>query len=534
MTAFNEQFLYGSARWAEPHELRPLYRGGSLFLALDERGKPLRHPGQGPTIVVAGSGAGKGATFLMYSALTCQRSALIVDPKGELAAVSLLAQTLIGKRAFCINPAGLLADLLPNHSTDPLDILQVGASTLVPDAKMISEMLVPFSGGGNSKHFEEMARLCLEALMLALVEKRGSGSLADLYRAVGMIEGDPDQWLSTLEMMGVSIYEHVRSAAGMMFFKLRDAPKEWSGIAGEMKKALSFLDDPSILHGLNNPSFSLSILCEQPSTVFINIPAEYFGIWNSYLRLLIGTAMLYRSRRPGGPRLAAFIDECGQLGHAEFLLRAVTFGRGMGLDVVTVWQDLGQIATHYKREGVQTFLGSSQVRMFFGVRDPETAELVSKMLGNETLSFDPELEQADARRNKAHIVRALMNGSDAIEAGLNFAQAARASINRKRIARPLLDPSEVLRMPEDRALLFVSGINCPPVAAYRVPYYLRRDLAGRWLPNPYHPPVGRVRVPGRFGTRLRRVILEPVPKKYEDWPQYQSGQWSFIEGYRPR
>lgn len=357
--------------------------------------------------------------------------------------------------------------------------------------------------------------------------------LRNLYRIVNAIEGDPDTWLAFLEKMGGSVYEHVRSIAGEMFYKQKDAPKEFSGIVSEAKKSLSFLDDPAFLSGLEKPAFSLSVLCERPCNVYINIPAEYIGLWSPYLRLLIGVAMLYKQRRSEAPRVVFMLDECGQLGHAEFLLRAMTFGRGAGILTQAVFQDLGQITRHYGREGVQTFIGSAQVRQFFGVRDLETAEMISRMLGNQTLSFDPELEQAAARTRSAHIVRELMAGADPFEAGLNYAQASRGATERKKMARPLLTPDELLRMPEDRQILFVSGIGCPPVAAWRKPYFQMRELAGRFMPNPYHPPLDRVRIPARFGTRWAWVVTEPVPDRFADFPQYQSGLWSYIEGYGP-
>jgi type IV secretion system protein VirD4 len=357
--------------------------------------------------------------------------------------------------------------------------------------------------------------------------------LRNLHRLMNAIEGDPDNWLAFLERMGASCYEHVRSIAGEMFYKQKDSPKEFGAIVSEAKKSLSFLDDPSFLHGLENPSFSLSVLCERPCNVYINIPAEYIGIWSPYLRLLIGVAMLYKQRRPQAPRVVFMLDECGQLGHAEFLVRAMTFGRGAGILTQAVFQDLGQISKHYKREGVQTFIGSAQVRQFFGVRDLETAEMISKMLGNETLSFDPDLDQAAARRNKAHIVRQLMDGSDPINAGIDYAQQVRASVDRRKMARPLGDPSEILRMPEDRQILFVSGINCPPVAGFRKPFFLHRELNGRCMPNPYYGNSNYVRVMGRFRMKLARVITQPVPEKFAEFPQYQSGLWSYVEGYRP-
>lgn len=169
MAAFNEEFRFGSALWAGEAELTPLLRGKGLYLGLDPRGRSLRHPSDGPALMIAGSGAGKAVSGgLMYNACSYPGSMLIADFKGEIAAVSLAVQAAMNKPAYCVNPAGILG--LPNHPVDPLDILTSGSSTLVPDAKMISEMLVPLSGSNNGKYFEEKARLLLEAIMVADTE----------------------------------------------------------------------------------------------------------------------------------------------------------------------------------------------------------------------------------------------------------------------------------------------------------------------------------------------------------------------------
>jgi type IV secretion system protein VirD4 len=66
-------------------------------------------------------------------------------------------------------------------------------------------------------------------------------------------------------------------------------------------------------------------------------------------------------------------------------------------------------------------------------------------------------------------------------------------------------------------------------------YFERRDYAGRYFPNPFFDrDMGSVRVRTRLGFRRRRVIREAVPERFKDFPQYASGEWSFIEGYRPK
>lgn len=531
MTAFNEEFRFGSSHWADDADQRPFRRSPGFYVGLDERARILRHPNDGPAIMIAGPGAGKAVSGgLMFNACAHPGSILIVDLKGEIAAVSLAAQAALGKYAYCVNPAGLLK--LPNHSTDPLDILSGDSATLVADAKMISEMLVPLSGTGNGKYFEEKARLLLEAILLVDADS-ATASLLGLYRALNALDGDAETANALLKRMAFSVYEHVRSAAGEILWKTEHAPKEWSAILSEARKSMSWMDVPSFQSSLQEPDFSLRVLCERPCNVYLNIPAEYVGIWSPYLRLLIGVAMLYKQRNPQAPRVVFMIDEASQLGKAEFLMRAMTFGRGGGIQTQVVFQSYGQLIEHYGNAGAQTFLASAVIQQWFGARDLETAERLSRTIGNETLSYDADLEQAAARKKKAEIVRELMAGADPFAEGLNYAQQERAAMNRVKMQRPLLTHDEVLRIPNDRQVILAPGIS-PPIAAWRRPYFMHRELVGKFMPNPYfRERDGYVRIRTLFRRRWARVITEPVPEKFAEYPQYKDGSWQYIEGYRP-
>ena len=96
-----------------------------------------------------------------------------------------------------------------------------------------------------------------------------------------------------------------------------------------------------------------------------------------------------------------------------------------------------------------------------------------------------------------------------------------------------MSPDEVLNMAEDRQILFISGKDMPPILGQKYPYFSRREMAGKYLNNPYHPPSDTVPVATRFGTRRRRIITEAAPGVLREFPQHADGSWSYVEGYRP-
>lgn len=528
---------FGSARWPERHELdrAGLHDGRGVFLGLSPHGDDaLRLKSDAPLTTIGGSGSGKGRDVLLEAALTWPGPLLVNDPKAEIAAVTIHHAIKQGKAAYCINPCALHAGppwFLPCHGLNPLSILTPESPSLTSDCKLIMEMLIKVSGGsGNSEFFDQRARDWCEALLKWMVSACGAVTLPEFYTLLNEIESSPGRWEEiTAHELAHAPFEDVRRTAGEMHYKRRHAGSEFSGVMASIYKNLSFLNDPLLSSCLGKADFSLDALCrtDPPCTVFLNVPAEYMGIWSSFLRLIIGVAIICKQRSPGG-RALFLIDEAGQLGHFEMLLRSYTYGRGAGLRTWGCFQDLGQVTRHYGPEGIQTFIASSQVRQFFGVRDYQTAKLVSDMLGHETLHYDDVLHQAMAQQRKMHAIRALMSGGDPFFAGFDAGHFAQAAEHRTQMPRALLTPDEILRLPEDRQVLFISGIDCPPLLARKLPYYARPKLTGAYLPNPYHPPYDRVAVAGGFRGRTLKVISEKVPARLSHWPQYQRGWRSFV------
>ena len=351
-------------------------------------------------------------------------------------------------------------------------------------------------------------------------------SLPDFYELINAIE-DPSMWEVIAEQMLNSPDGGVRRVAAEMDYKRRNAEKEYSGIIGSIFENIGFLSDPAIRETLSGSDFSLETLCQEDCNVYITVP----GSLAPMQRAIFGSAMLYKNRHPSAPGVLFAVDEAAQLGNFEALLRAYTFGRGMGIRAWSIWQDPGQITRNFGPSALSGFIGSSQCRQFFGMRDYETAKLVSNMLGQQTLEYDALLEQDAARRHRARVIAELMAGDNPVEAGMNYAQYDRAAKHKTKQARALMTPDELMTMPENQQVLFISGLGLKPILANKYPYYTRPEMAGAYLPNPYHGPQDRVPIAGQ--SQPARVIRERVPTKLAHWPQYQSGEWSYVEGFRP-
>lgn len=101
---------------------------------------------------------------------------------------------------------------------------------------------------------------------------------------------------------------------------------------------------------------------------------------------------------------------------------------------------------------------------------------------------------------------------------------ADAEVFQTKMRRRLRTPDEALRLPGDKAYVFTDSVPYP-ICADRKPYYEQAFMAGRFHPKPYVPgqPLDKVRVKTRRGYSWRKVIAEPVPPTFANYPQYAAG-----------
>ena len=528
-TLNNETNRFGSAEFADTYEMANagLYKQtpNSVFLGFDGK-RPLFYGGDGGLLLVAGARGGKLRDILSYnlcSGILSGGSLFVLDMKGELACVS--ANQTPDKK-FCLywNPSALHD--MPQDRVNPVDYIRIDSPSLVSDVKVFCENMIPPSGSANGDYFEGRAREFLEAVILTLVRLEGVLTLPDLYRVLNLIPGNSDAWLEFAFEMTEAGFEISARIEEEIANSREESGNGFKGILGEIFKAFAALSDPVLMASVSPPyTMSMADLCrgDQKYQVYLMPPAEFIDAWASVIKAILVAGMIYKAREPQSPPQTWIIDECAQLNKFPLIPKLYSYGAGIGIRPLTVWQSTKQMnAIGPNAETIIT--SSAAVRMYFAIRDIESASAISNMLGAQTLEYHDEFKQAQSRHAKHMAMQAMLNGDDPLTAGMNYAYHKQEADLKSKQHRLLRTPAEVVSCPSDKMFIFMDALR-KPVYADRKAYYDQKFMAGRYLNNPYHRPKDKVCVKTAFGRRMRSIRCESVPHQYAHYPQYRSGYW---------
>jgi type IV secretion system protein VirD4 len=158
-----------------------------------------------------------------------------------------------------------------------------------------------------------------------------------------------------------------------------------------------------------------------------------------------------RSRLPH--RLLLLLDEFPSLGRLDIFQESLAFIAGYGLTALLIAQDLSQLSAAYGRD--ESIVSNCHIRIAFAPNRIETAELLSKMAGQATVTHT----QRQYSGNRMAV--ALMH----------------VNTNEQIVQRPLLTADECMRLPPDDELIFMAGHS--PLYCRKVRYYEDPMLAER-------------------------------------------------------
>lgn len=492
-------------------------------------GRRLWFKSPGGILLVAGARMGKLTDILAqnicHSVLSAE-TLIICDIKGELAAISR-DQTPDRKHCIYWNPLGLFD--LPVHRINTLGHLRWSSPTLVSDIKLYFAGQLRESGAGSARYFELNGRRVGEGLARSCAETNGVVTLPALYDAILALQAGGALWSTYAEDMKASSARDIRAFAAEIETAQVDSSGGWRGIVGELMQAFACLSDPELRSSVSEPfDFQMEDLPRsgQLYHFYLICPELLVEQWAPVVKTFLTTARTLKARAPSAPRQTWIIDEAARFkGYGE-IADLYTVGAGLGIRPFAVFQDVSQmndLAPNAQRK----IMSSAAVQIYFGARDLASSKHISEMLGVETLRRHDPVVQGRARLELRKLAQSVFEGRGLFDLVFEVGQKRFESTNPNRERRMLRNPDEVMRMAPGHMYLFADGLS-GAVYGEREPYWTQRWMAGRYHPNPYHPPLDGVTVQTRWGPRWRRVFARKVPEAYADYPQYADGIWTMI------
>ena len=438
---------HGSARWGDGAELVAA-RGPWIGRAPAGRAaqRVLRYAGEGHMLTVAPARSGKGVGAVIPNLLTYPGSVIVTDLKGENYEITgAHRRVALEQEVIPLDPFGVVTA----HSArfNPLSIITPGSPDAIDDANLLADLLVVRSGGDEG-HWDDEAH----ALLAGLIYFVGTSPDAErrtLARVRELLTLRPDDFeKSVMQAMRAAGGLAARAAARLE----QKADRERSGVISSAQRHTHFLDSPAMEAVLSGNDLDLRTLKMGRVSLYLILPPHRVEAYRRWLRLMIGCALNTMWRTPGQPheRVLFLLDEFGHLGRMRPIEEAVALVPGYGLSFWFFLQDLSQLKSVY-REHWPTFLANCEVLQAFGTNDVDTAEYLSRRLGEATIQVESETRSAGRSQGKT--------GSRSLSAGQGVSERARR----------LLTPDEVLRLPPDRQLLVVKGRD--PVLARRLSYF---------------------------------------------------------------
>lgn len=475
---------YASRVECEAHGLLTADKGALPFGQLMERGEASNRPrdavgygGERHALVFGPNGSGKSmrvlAPLLLHS--DSSRSFIVIDPKGELAAITAPWRRKCGD-VFIINPFGTLAHLkgyedLKSTGFNPLASLDPSAESFNADASLWADALVTMEG--TQPFFPRMARNLVAALvMFEVVEAKAEKREPSLGRVRDLLT-QPAGLPATLAKIAASGHRGMANKAG----PLMQEAKSIRDVIGEAAAQTEFLDDPEMTADLTKRGPEFRTLKDKATTVYLILPADMMERHTKWFRLVLSAALrsLMTPRLKGQLPVTFLLEEYFLIasGGLKIIESCMAYVRGFGIQLVPVLQDLNQLQDLYPKRW-QTFLSNAGVVVHVGPPgDLTTSEWISKR-GGDTTDFT-ENRSDNSSQSFSHDANGALRGSLSQSGGISYSQT--------RV--PFLPVHHLLNTPEGRLFLWKQGLaNTVQTLA---PLYVESPLglAAKARANPY-------------------------------------------------
>jgi type IV secretion system protein VirD4 len=409
--------------------------------------------------VFARTGAGKGVSVVIPNLLSYGKSVVAIDVKGELFKLTARhRQKRLGQTVIRVDPLGIAGPAETSDTFNPLDAIDETAADFLDQCRDVAHQLVVRTGKEHDQHWLDSAQRVITAMIAFVCAYSADRSLRNL-RTVRQLVGSRAKYEQAVEVMQqLDAFGGILREQGgaLTWFE----GKELGSVLTTVQRMLEFLDSPAIARNVETSSFDPRILRSGRATIYLILPSDKLASLAPLQRLWIGPIM--RASTHGADErnpVLWLLDEVAHIGSIKVLEEAVTLYRGMGTRLFFFFQSLGQMKACFG-EGAETILDNIGTQMYFGIKSYESAEAVSKQIGEATISTT----SYNWNRSRSRSVGG--TGANA-SPPVNISEGT--SSTRSDMARRVFKPEEILTMGEETALILHR--NLPVAVARLLKYY---------------------------------------------------------------
>lgn len=452
----------GSAGWLTARQARRAGLGGTkgLFLGILE-GQPLFVENAVHGLLCAPSRKGKTTSFVMPALchdIGCSR--LVTDLRADLAAQTAEhIRVHHGHRVEILNPSRRLG--LANACYNPLQIiiddLEHSPEDAMADARSLAlQTHRDPPGGARDPYWPNGTRKLLTYATTAQCAFREAeeANLSGVYQVLS----DPERFDALLADGADSTIlggELAGLAADIASLKAANEKQFESFREGALQSLQAFGPSGYLAASTSHCDFRFRDLKREKTTIFMVCDPSRMDVFAPWIGTLTWAALKELVREENTIPVQCLFDE-----FTNYVLtglpNTLTALGGSGVRCWLVVQELEEVIRVYGREALATILSQTDVKQFFGVASFETAYLVSKMLGQTTIS------------------------TESFSMGQDLAETPTA--NRSKAPRDLLTPDEVRRLPDDEQIIFAR--NLLPMRALKAGYHEIAPWRDQVAPNP--------------------------------------------------
>lgn len=321
---------------------------------------------------------------------------------------------------------GGIRDFFANDNIEELEALMNGSQQEASGALGVSQVKEMM----NTKHY------------FIITEDMYKRDIAK-FKRLGLNVGDKyyDPELQKLVLKG---------ASDIMQTNAKEKASVWKTIATKIRD----FDDHNIRNNMGTCDFSIEdfINSETPIILYLCVPNSDVNRISAVFRLFITAILMRLTENDSGfgkaelkKPLLLLLDEFPILGTFSVLSTQMGILRSYNVFVMIVCQSLNQLVDRYGQH--HPFLDHCSCHIVYAPGETHDAEYFSKRIGNETV------HQSKTSRS----------------GGLKIASDSNVNYSDNDFSRPLLDAADIQRIPSNKCLIMVRGMQ--PYMATKIPYY---------------------------------------------------------------